>query len=107
MRNITKAIEGAQFDPTLFAEEAERILWREYLKAEGNLARLLDTGEYSEAIEHLLPLKGPIDRYFDDVLVMAKEEDLRQNRLGFLRSLSDLFLKIGDFGVIEVEKPTL
>lgn len=107
VRNITKAIEGAQFDPTLFAEEAERILWREYLKAEGNLARLLDTGEYSEAIEHLLPLKGPIDRYFDDVLVMAKEEDLRQNRLGFLRSLSDLFLKIGDFGVIEVEKPTL
>ena len=106
VRNITKGIEETRFDPALFAEEAERILWREYLKAEGNLARLLDAGRYSEAIEHLLPLKGSIDRYFDDVLVMAKAEDLRRNRLGFLRSLSDLFLRIGDFGVIGVEKPT-
>jgi glycyl-tRNA synthetase beta chain len=106
VRNITKAIEEAQFDPALFTEEAERILWREYLKAEGSLARLLDVGEYSEAIEHLLPLKGPIDRYFDDVLVMAKEENLRRNRLGFLRSLSDLFLRIGDFGFIEAVAQT-
>ena len=100
VRNITKSVETDQFDPKLFTQEAERVLWREYLKVEGQLTRFFKTGDYAAAIERLVTLKEPIDRYFDDVLVMAKEEDLKRNRLGFLSALAGLFLRIGDFSVI-------
>ncbi len=102
-RNITKTVERSDFDPGLFTEERERELWREYLKAEGELTRDLETGDYTEAIERLLALKDPIDRYFDDVLVMDKDETVRGNRLAFLKALSDLFLRIGDLSLISIE----
>lgn len=103
VRNITKSAREKGFDPGSFEEEAERVLWREYLKAEGQLARHLEQEDYEGAIEQLLALKEPIDRYFDDVLVMTKEEELRRNRLGFLSALADLFLRFGDFSAIVVE----
>ena len=102
-RNITKTFDDRAFDPRLFQSEAERILWKEYLKAEGKMTPLLKRGEYEAAIEHLVPLKEPIDRYFDDVLVMTEEEEIRRNRLGFLKALADLFLRIGDFSAIVME----
>lgn len=104
VHNITKSVETTRFDPGRFEEEAERTLWREYLKAEGRLTQVLKEGNYAEAIEHLLPLTRPIDRYFADVLVMTKNGEIKRNRLGFLRALTELFLRIGDFGAIGVEE---
>ncbi len=105
VRNITKGHEGREFDPDLFSEEAERELWRAYLKAEGHLRRALDEGDYQEAIRQLLSLKAPIDRFFDEVLVMAEDERIRVNRLGFLKTVAGLFLEIGDISRLEVASP--
>ncbi len=102
-RNITKSVERSDFDPGLFTEDAERELWREYLKAEGEIVRDLEAGDYARALNRLLMLKGPIDRYFDEVLVMDEDEAVRNNRLAFLKALSDLFLRIGDLSLIAVE----
>lgn len=102
-RNITKSVERSDFDPGGFTEDAERELWREYLKAEGEIVRDLEAGDYAGALDRLLALKGPIDRYFDEVLVMDENEAVRNNRLAFLKALSDLFLRIGDLGLIAVE----
>lgn len=96
VRNITKDHHGRGFDPDAFQEEAERELWRAYLKVEGRLKRALEAHHYQEAIQHLLLLKDPIDRYFDEVLVMAEDKRLRENRLGFLGAVADLFLEVGD-----------
>lgn len=103
VRNITKFAQEKGFDPSLFKQEAERVLWREYLKAEGQISRLFEKGNYTAGFEHLLPLKEPIDRYFDEVLVMTDEEELRRNRLGFLNTLAKLFLRVGDFSTLVVE----
>ena len=51
---------------------------------------------YDEAFEKLKSLKPLIDEYFDNVFVMATREDLRRNRLGFLKSLDEIFLKFGN-----------
>ncbi len=100
VRNITESAQEEKFDPGLFTEEAERVLWREYLKAEGQLTHLLNKGDYEGGIEQLVPLTEPINRYFDGVLVMTDEENLRRNRLGFLSALAGLFLRIGDFSAL-------
>jgi len=103
VRNITKDSGKTEFDPDLFQEEAERELWRAYLKAEGQLRQALKERAYDEAIRHLLSLKEPIDRYFDEVLVMAEDRKVRENRLGFLRAVTELFLEVGDLSRLVVQ----
>jgi len=100
VRNITKDSTEKGFNPAMFKSEAEKVLWREYLKVEGSLTNLLEKGNYEEGIKRLLSLKDPINCYFEDVLVMAKEVSVRQNRLGFLGALAGLFYRIGDLGKV-------
>lgn len=47
--------------------------------------------KYSDAVEIILGLKNYIDNYFEDVFVMDKDDNVKNNRLGFLRKLSELF----------------
>lgn len=102
-RNITRGQKAHSFDPHRFQEEAERELWRAYLKADGQIQQLLPQRAYGDIIERLIALREPIDRYFDDVLVMAPDPLIRQNRLGFLAKIVELFLTIGDLSKIVVE----
>ncbi len=53
-------------------------------------------GAYTEALAELAGLQGPVDSFFDDVMVMADDETLRNNRLGLLASLQQLFLQVAD-----------
>ncbi len=102
VRNITRGYEIQGFDPGLFQEEAENALWQAYLEAKGQVEKALAQHQPAEALEALLSLKGPIDRYFDDVLVMCEDQKLRENRLGFLLALSRLFLRVADLSRLVV-----
>jgi glycyl-tRNA synthetase beta chain len=44
-----------------------------------------------------------VDRFFDEVLVMADDEALRKNRLALLKKLASLFMGIADFSKIVTE----
>jgi glycyl-tRNA synthetase beta chain len=52
---------------------------------------------YREALDVIAGLRPAVDRFFDDVLVMAEEEDLRVNRLSLLSTLLKEFSTIADF----------
>ena len=41
-------------------------------------------------------LRGPIDQFFDDVMVMAEDQAVRENRLALLHSLRKLFIGVAD-----------
>ncbi len=95
--NIAKDFAGGEVEVSLFAEEAERELWEAYqnvlAESEGQpLAKL-----FALIAEKL---REPIDRYFDDVLVMARDETLRRNRLAMCWQLSQLFRRIADFSLV-------
>ncbi len=51
-------------------------------------------------MKELIEMKSVIDSYFDKVLVMVEDEDLRYNRLGFLKAIDSLFMIIGDLSQI-------
>lgn len=101
-RNITSGYSIDGFHPELFEEEAERELWQAYLKARSTIEGLEPERRYEEILQALLELKGPIDRYFDDVLVMCDSKDLRENRLGFLLEIVKLFFVVGDLSKVVV-----
>lgn len=85
------------------------------LPEEVNLARLLaDLGEqtrglmdrqqYAEVLNGLAVLRGPVDAFFDNVMVMVDDEAVRNNRLALLKKLRDLFLEVADIAVMAPTK---
>ena len=52
------------------------------------------------ALIQLARLRKPVDAFFDTVLVMAKDEKVKFNRLSLLKEISDLFHRIADFSKI-------
>jgi glycyl-tRNA synthetase beta chain len=57
-------------------------------------------GEYTRALKLLAGLKEPIDAFFDKVLVMSEDEDIRRNRIALLKSLVGLFDRVAQFSKI-------
>jgi len=102
--NILKgqSAEGLPAEP-LLAEPTEKLLWQESRKVEPDLDRSLAAHDYRRAFELLLSLRPTIDKFFDDVLVMAKEKDLRTNRLRLLAYVRSLFGRVADLSKIVIE----
>ncbi len=95
--NISKDFDGGEVDPNLFQDASENALWEAYQK----VAARADEVPLSKLFELIAAgLRAPIDRYFDDVLVMAEDEKLRHNRLATCWQLSQLFRRIADFPLI-------
>jgi len=78
-------------DESLLREDAEKALFDALTAAESSFP------EAPEAqLETLAALRGPVDRFFDDVMVMCEDEKLRHNRLALLARLRRLFLRLAD-----------
>ena len=100
VENILKKAEAsadAQADASLFQEEAETVLHKAILEVAGKAAGSIDAGDYGEALKTIATLRPDVDRFFEDVMVFAKEEDLQKNRIALLSQVSQLFAAIADF----------
>jgi glycyl-tRNA synthetase beta chain len=64
---------------------------------------LLQQRQYAEALKSLAALKDPVDRFFDEVLVMADDKALRTNRLALLAELRELFLEVADISRLAID----
>ncbi len=68
------------------------------------LGRYADAeSEYRQALEAMLLIKGPVDLFFDQVMVMAEDRQQRQNRLNLLTALRAMILEVGDISRIHAE----
>jgi glycyl-tRNA synthetase beta chain len=87
----------------LLTEPTEQLLWDESRKVEPDLDRCLVAHDYQRAFKLLLGLRPTIDKFFEDVLVMAKDEDVRSNRLRLLAYVRSLFSRVADLSKIVIE----
>lgn len=76
--------------------EAESALFSEIESAEGALENHLAEADYPAALQRLAQMKGPLDRFFDDVMVMDNDSTQRSNRLALLTRLRRLVLRVAD-----------
>ena len=60
--------------------------------------------EYGKALKLMMTLKKPIDDFFDNIMVMVEDEDIKNNRLGLLKSMANMMNRIADLGAIVVNK---
>jgi glycyl-tRNA synthetase beta chain len=77
-------------------EPAERALFDALQKASRQASRLFDSGDYSGYLKTFAVLKSPVDAFFDSVMVMAKEPELRHNRLALLADLRKEMNRVAD-----------
>ena len=95
--NLAKKAASAEVSADLFQTDAERNLFAAYEKAAAAVGSDIASESYAEAITALAALAAPIDTFFDDVMVMDKDEKIKNNRLGLLKSIDQLVSRIADF----------
>jgi glycyl-tRNA synthetase beta chain len=98
--NILKEPVDEAVDQNKFVNQAEKDLYQQLTACEQDLQEPLATRDYNEALERLSQLKDPIDRFFDEVLVLDEDLSLRQNRLALLTRIAGLFQQVADFSRI-------
>jgi glycyl-tRNA synthetase beta chain len=98
--NIIKGGVEAPIEPALFEVECEGALFAELQKVEAGLELCLEQRDYSTALRAIAALRPTVDAFFDGVMVMAENPQVRTNRLALLTSAGRLFSGIADFGKI-------
>jgi glycyl-tRNA synthetase beta chain len=91
---------GGAFDDALLREDAETALARALRRVQPEVDRLLAAGEDTALLLALAPLREPVDRFFDEVLVNAEDPALRANRLGLLGALRALMNRIAEISLL-------
>lgn len=104
--NILRKAEGEKIcrvpDPELFTENEERALFADLVAAERAVEPMYSARRYTDALSHLAQLRAPVDAFFDAVMVMADEPELRRNRLALLARMREIFLHVADLSAINV-----
>jgi len=96
-----QGVEGtAEINPAVLAEKTEKTLATAIESQKALLAPLFAEGKYQEALESLSSLREPVDAFFDNVMVMADDEAVKNNRLAILSQLRALFLGVADISVL-------
>ncbi|MCY4593660.1 MAG: glycine--tRNA ligase subunit beta [Bryobacterales bacterium] len=109
IRNILEHAGGAgrahgeEPDTALLDPGAETGLHEAVESVAGKVAAANANRDYTTSLREIAELRPALDRYFDDVLVMADDEAVRRNRLTFLARLLDKLSTIADFAVIAPE----
>ena len=85
-------------DPALFSCQEETLLYNNYLDVLNNVNNLKNN--YCAVIDKLAALAAPIDSFFDKVMVMDKDEKIRNNRLALLKNIDNLIKGTADFSKI-------
>ena len=97
--------DGKTFDAApesgAFREDAERELFSALGEVEKHSAQALDKSDFHGAMNALARLRGPVDRFFDQVTVNADEAGLRDNRLRLLSQVRRALDGVADFSQIE------
>ncbi len=68
--------------------EAEGVLFEAWRAAAAGASAAAGEERYADALQALASMRGAVDRYFDDVLVMAEDETVRRNRLRQLAGIA-------------------
>jgi glycyl-tRNA synthetase beta chain len=91
---------AAQLDPALLVEAAELEVSQALERLDPQLDSWLEAGDFDSAVESAAEIGPALDRFFEDVLVMAEDKAVRANRLRLLLNVRDTLGKLGELSQI-------
>lgn len=101
--NIIKKADAAQLpavDAARFQDDSEAALRKACLDVKQRVAGALEGEDFDTALREMATLRGPVDAFFDAVMVMDEDAALRNNRLALLSDIAALFDTVADFSMI-------
>ena len=105
IRNILRQADYDSAQPRTQAlrrqEPAEQHLADAIATASKDVEPLLRARAYTESLTRLAALREPVDRFFDEIMVMADDPEVRRNRLALLHEVGHLFLHIADLSRLQ------
>ena len=104
IRNILRKADtpiADTYKADLLQDPAEQALAAAIAAVETKAGALFEMRDYTGALCELAALQAPVDTFFDDVMVMADDPALRDNRLALLNVLSELFLRVADISKLQ------
>jgi glycyl-tRNA synthetase beta chain len=99
---IPDGFEGS-LDEKKLVENAEIELCGSFKGIRDDVHGLTDSGRYAEALEKIATVRPAVDKFFDDVLVMDKDESIKNNRLSLMHAIEGMFMRIADLTKIVVQ----
>ncbi|MBN2654413.1 MAG: glycine--tRNA ligase subunit beta [Nitrospirae bacterium] len=97
INNIVNKESCSALKKSLLSLPEEQTLHSELSKAAPLVEQHIAANNYSAAIETLFSLREPVNSFFDKVLVMDKDEAVKNNRLALLKSIQKVYMEIADF----------
>ena len=97
--NILKKAEpgdASVVNAGLFELQQEETLYNELEMLKSKTEPMFDSGDYETALRELSALRKPVDDFFDHVMVMTDNIDVRNNRIALLDKMSTLFMRAAD-----------
>jgi glycyl-tRNA synthetase beta chain len=88
--------------PERFMDQAEGALYTESRRVQEKVQAALKGRHYPDALDALAELRAPVDEFFDAVLVMVEDQDVRENRLALLNSVAEQVQKVADISKLVV-----
>nr|WP_307774461.1 glycine--tRNA ligase subunit beta [uncultured Cetobacterium sp.] len=102
--NISKGFAGDIVDPSLLKEEVEKELFEKTNEVSRLAEEKLNEKDYIGYLNTILTTEDVINRYFESIMVMDKDESIKNNRLSQLNVIGDIFNKIVNLTLIEEKK---
>ena len=92
---------GEQIDIALLQDVAEKALAERISAVATAVKPALEQFDYASALQQMAALREPVDAFFDQVMVMAEDEQVKLNRLALLNQLRSLFMQIADISKLQ------
>ena len=93
----------SRVDLVILREDSEKELAILLPQAASTVEKLRQTRDYEAALMEIAKLRPAVDKFFDKVMVMVDDDNLRANRLALLQTLVKEFSTIADFSEIVTE----
>ncbi|HOV80104.1 MAG TPA: DALR anticodon-binding domain-containing protein, partial [Bacillota bacterium] len=101
--NLSKNITSGDVNPGLATDESEKTLYSRILQAEQESRAALERRDYRSLLFSVAALQEPLDRFFNSVMVMVEDRDVRENRLALLYRVAVMVKKVADLSKLVVE----
>ncbi len=99
-RNILPESLSGKIDEGFLSQNAEIDLYKKMDTISGKINTTIAQQDFEEALNEMLKITESINRFFDEVLVMDKDENVKKNRLALLKKVWDTSVKICDFSML-------
>jgi len=104
INNILKknpVADGSAVSTDLFEKTEENALFDKLGQIKGDVEGYFSKGDYTPALQALSSMREPVDNFFDEVMVMADDSAVKNNRLALLGELHGMFTHVANLGDLQ------